>query len=210
MRIAVSTKPPVPASVATEVKLALDDSADMLASLGHEVVRADPAFGLLHAAFTPRYLRGIRDDFVRLAEPERTEPRTRSMAKMGARVPAAALRSAHKRSEESARRLTGLPAGADMLLMPTLATLPVRVDRWRTTSALRTFFELGGYTPFTPPWNATGQPAMAVPAGLSGEGVPLSVQMIGPPGGEVTLLALAAQLERARPWADRHPPLARL
>ncbi|MGZ4619857.1 MAG: amidase family protein [Frankiaceae bacterium] len=94
LRVAVSAKPPVPAKVATEVRLALDDTAGVLATLGHEVVRADPPSGVVDVRFTPRYLRGIRDDFVRLAEPERAEPRTRAMAKMGARVPAAVLRRA--------------------------------------------------------------------------------------------------------------------
>ncbi len=55
-------------------------------------------------------------------------------------------------------------------------------------------------------WNLTGQPAIAVPAGLSPDGLPLSVQIVSPPGREGPLLSLAAQLEAERPWAERHPP----
>jgi amidase len=59
--------------------------------------------------------------------------------------------------------------------------------------------------PFTGPWNATGQPAAAVPAGFSSDGLPLSIQLIGRPNDESTLFSLAAQIEAERPWADRRP-----
>jgi amidase len=62
--------------------------------------------------------------------------------------------------------------------------------------------------PFTIPWNATGQPAAAVPAGFGASGLPLSVQLVGRPNDESTLLALAAQLEAERPWGDRRPPVS--
>jgi amidase len=56
-------------------------------------------------------------------------------------------------------------------------------------------------------WNYTGQPAAAVPAGFTADGLPLSVQLVGRPNDEATLLSLAAQIEAERPWADRLPPL---
>ena len=63
--------------------------------------------------------------------------------------------------------------------------------------------------PFNVLWNATGQPAASVPAGFTADGLPLAVQFVGRPNDEATLLSLAAQLESARPWADRRPPSAR-
>ena len=62
--------------------------------------------------------------------------------------------------------------------------------------------------PFQAIWNHVGNPAITVPSGAGPEGLPLSVQMVARPPGEETLLALAGQLERERPWADRRPPLA--
>ena len=63
--------------------------------------------------------------------------------------------------------------------------------------------------PFTAPWNAIGQPAAALPAGFTNDGLPLSVQLVGRPNDEPTLLSLAAQIEAERPWADSRPPLSR-
>jgi amidase len=61
--------------------------------------------------------------------------------------------------------------------------------------------------PYYGAFNATGQPACSVPAGFDGDGLPLAVQLAGRPHDEATLLSLAAQIEGARPWADRRPPL---
>ena len=61
--------------------------------------------------------------------------------------------------------------------------------------------------PFTGAWNYTGQPAAAVPAGFTADGLPLSVQLVGRPNDEATLLSLAAQIEAEQPWAERLPPL---
>jgi amidase len=57
-------------------------------------------------------------------------------------------------------------------------------------------------------FNATGQPAASVPWFLDGESLPTSVQLVGRPSDEATLLALSAQIEAARPWADRRPPVS--
>ncbi len=60
--------------------------------------------------------------------------------------------------------------------------------------------------PFTPVFNLTGQPAVSVPAGFGGDGLPLSVQLVGRPGEEATLYSLAGQIEAAAPWSHRRPP----
>jgi amidase len=66
-----------------------------------------------------------------------------------------------------------------------------------------------GFVPFTPTWNVTGQPAVSVPLVQSPDGLPIGVQLVGPPAGEELLIALASQLEEARPWSARRPELAR-
>jgi amidase len=64
------------------------------------------------------------------------------------------------------------------------------------------------FTPWTAVFNATGQPAMSVPLHWNDEGLPIGVHLAGRFGDEATLLRLAGQLEEARPWFDRLPPLA--
>jgi len=54
----------------------------------------------------------------------------------------------------------------------------------------------------------TGQPAAVVPWDLDGRGVPTSIQLVGKPFDEATLLSLAAQIEQTRPWAQRRPPVS--
>ena len=70
---------------------------------------------------------------------------------------------------------------------------------------MSTFTRSGLFTPFTPIFNASGQPGVSVPLFEGEDGLPLGVQLVGRPAGEGPLLALAAQLEAARPWAGRRP-----
>jgi amidase len=62
--------------------------------------------------------------------------------------------------------------------------------------------------PFPGVWNYLGNPAAAVPAGFTNDGLPLAVQLVGRPNDEGTLLSLAAQLEAERPWAENRPPIS--
>jgi amidase len=83
--------------------------------------------------------------------------------------------------------------------------LPIR--RWEGQGAIRTVLGMSRFYPYCVPWNHLGNPAMSVPTGFAGDGMPLAVQIIGRPGEEATLLSLAAQLEAERPWADARPRL---
>ena len=64
------------------------------------------------------------------------------------------------------------------------------------------------YAPFAAPWNVAGWPAMSVPTGTDPSGTPLAVQLVGPPGSESTLIAVARQLETAQPWRRVAPGFA--
>jgi amidase len=210
LRIAVSAKVPLGllARVHPIYLRAMEATAELLRELGHEVTEVDPPYGAGAYGFVARYLRGIADDASHVDHPERLERRTRGMVRMGRSIPAPLVDRAVAAGGELHDRFASFFARHDVLLTPALATPPPRVGRWAGAGALRTFNEVAAYTPFTAIFNHTGQPAAAVPAGWTTSGLPLSVQVAAGMGQEGTLLALAAQLEAARPWAEARPPVS--
>jgi amidase len=209
LRIALCLSSPTPPTyVSDDVKRGVQDTAELLRSLGHEVVEHKPDFGLLLPLFLPRWLGGINDDAERLERPERLERRTRNMARLGSRVSSGAVAKAREGEAALNARLAPTFRDHDVLLTPTVSTLPLPLDRVAGRSTGRTFAEAANYAAYCPVWNLTGQPSAAVPAGFTGEGVPLSAQLVGRPEDEGTLLSLAAHVEAERPWADRRPPVS--
>lgn len=96
----------------------------------------------------------------------------------------------------------------DVVLTPTLATLPLPVGALRDDAdPLADFEAQKRFTPFTSLWNVTGMPAISLPLHQSADGLPIGVMLAARPAEEATLLALAAQLEQALPWEDRRPSL---
>jgi amidase len=93
------------------------------------------------------------------------------------------------------------------LITPALAQLPLPAARWGERGWVANLWANARYAPFAAPWNLAGWPAMVVPAGMHPSGIPLSVQLVARPGGEATLLAVAAQLEHLRPWTRLAPTL---
>ncbi len=211
LRIAMSLKAPVQgARVDNRVKRPVRDTADLLRSLGHTVSEVDPDWGTISNSVTVRYLRGIRDDSAEMAHPERLERRTRGMARLGALIHPALLERTRRVEAAQAARVNAIFDDHDVLMTPVLLQPPVEVGRWEGKGALATVIGLASTFAgaFTSPWNATGQPAASIPAGLDANGLPQSVQLIGRPNDEATLLSLAAQLEAERPWAQLRPPLS--
>jgi amidase len=197
------------AQVAPEVRQASEDVAETQRGLGHAVIERDPDLGTAGLAASARYLGGIRDDVAALPHPERLEPRTRTMARLGRLAGDRALRWARASEPAHAARVNAIFADVDVVLTPTLAGPPIPVGSATGRGALRTLDAQARWAPpFTAVWNHVGNPAISLPAGWTPDGLPLAVQLVGPPDGEERLLALASQLEAARPWAERRPGLA--
>lgn len=95
----------------------------------------------------------------------------------------------------------------DAWLTPTIAEPPAKlgdIDTMRK-DAYDAFMELINYVPFTPVFNATGQPSISLPLQHSADGLPLGMMLTGRYGDEETLFSMAGQLEQALPWRDRTP-----
>jgi amidase len=111
------------------------------------------------------------------------------------------------RLQAFARRLVAWLSQYDALLTPALAERPLPLGTLDTAAEnpMETFTRSGLFTPYTPVFNATGQPGISLPLYEGEDGLPLAVQIVGAPAGEERLLALASQLEAAQPWAGRRP-----
>jgi amidase len=98
----------------------------------------------------------------------------------------------------------------DLMLQPTLAGPPPVADGWSTRSWRSNMAVNLRYAPYAAPWNIAGFPAIAVPTGVRGDGLPASVQLVGPPGSELLVLAVAAQMELTAPWRPHAPGFPRV
>jgi amidase len=204
LRIAVSTKPTLPAKPKAAAREAVASTADLLRSLGHVVRERDPDYGQVQPLFGPRYARGAWLDAQRLERRAELEKRTRGIVRVGGRMERMAARA---RAKETARaaRINTIFDEHDVLMTPVTAAQPLPVGRFDGAGAARAFLGAGEFACYTAVWNVTGQPAAAVPAGFDADGMPVAVQLVARPDDEATLFALAAQIEQARPWAHRRP-----
>jgi amidase len=211
LRVAWSTVPPraaAPPTVSDVVKIAVADTAELLASLGHEVARRDPEWGGIGNNITPRFLRGVSDTVDAVPHPERLERRTRGFGRLGRTLPDAVYERAMRGRQADLARVNAIFDDHDVLVTPVMGGTALPVRRWEGRGALWTVLGMSRFYPYCVPWNHLGNPAMSVPAGFAADGMPQAVQIIGRPGDEATLLSLAAQLEVERPWADKRPPIS--
>lgn len=211
LRVAYSTLAPraaAPPTVDDVVKVAVDDAAELLRSLGHEVTPRDPDWGGIGNNITPRFLRGVSDTVDEVPHPERLESRTRGFGRLGRHLPDAVFQRALRGRDVDAARVNAIFDSFDVLVTPVMGGTAIPIRRWEGRGALRTVVGMSRFYPYCVPWNHLGNPAMSVPLGFAADGLPLAVQVIGRPGGEATLLSLAGQLEAERPWVEERPPIS--
>jgi amidase len=206
LRIGLSYRGSLPVALDGEIRGAVDDLAGALRGLGHEVSPIEPTLDQIGANQIPRYLKGIQDDGERMPRRDRLSRRTRGFIALGRAIPRGALAMALRDEPRQSARVNRVFEHCDVLLTPATARPPVRAAEWEGMPATRCLLSMARTYPYTAQWNATGNPCMAVPAGLSREGLPLGALLVGRPCDEGTLLALAAQLEGECGWAERRPP----
>jgi Asp-tRNA(Asn)/Glu-tRNA(Gln) amidotransferase A subunit family amidase len=224
LRIAVTSIAPNGAPVKAESLQALAEVAKLCADLGHNVEEANPKID--NEAVVPTFLTlASANTVVNLAShptkgrsprPGEVENVTYATGQLGERVTAADYVRATQTAHRLGRQMAAFHETYDVLLTPALATLPPNLgwidmmmddvhEYWR-----RVFL----FSPFTVWFNLTGQPAIVLPlaqCNAAPDGTvtfPVSVQLVARYGDEATLFRLAGQLEKARPWFDRKPPIA--
>ena len=195
--------------VGKEELTAVDQAGALLRDLGHEVITRDPEYpASTFANYLPRYLRGISDEADAQAHPERLEARTRNMARLGSFFSDRRMEAVGAAEARISSRIQSIFDDVDVVVTPATAAGPSRIGAYQHRGAVSTLLLVAQRVPYFPVWNLTGQPAAAVPWDFDGDGLPIAVQLVGRPYDEATLLSLSAQIEAARPWAHRRPPVS--
>jgi amidase len=201
LRIAVSTKAPGPFTpIDRHWAAAATETGDLLRAAGHTVATADPPYGqTLALREIARWTAGTELDAQLVRDRSALAARTSRHAAVGRALLALKLPrdSGRRKWQQAVERFF---AGYDVLVTPGLAQPPLPAHAWAARGWLANVWSNARYAPFAAPWNLAGWPAMSVPAGLDPRGLPLAVQLVGKPGSEPQLLALARQLEELRPW----------
>jgi amidase len=225
LRVGVSTVAHDPTVVVhPAVQAVIDDVEVLLADLGHDVERAHPAVwddpeagAELVAQFTNAYAAWVANELAELGHAsgreiaeDGVEPSTWMLAELGRAVTAVQYQTALTALSRSARALASWWAeGHDLLVTPVFGEPPFELGQFAGTpeNPLAGLVRSTEIVPFTLPFNVSGQPAISVPVGWTDDGLPVGVQLVAAYGREDLLLQVASQLEQARPWADRLPPV---
>ena len=212
LRIALSAKlpPTMVGRVGRAQHRALDGVESLLRDLGHEVFWRDPDYPAwaMYGHVLPRMWRGVYQEVRKLPYPERLEPRTRAVARIGSMISESLIAKVLAAEPKLSARVNSIFDDFDVLITPGAATGPSKIGQYQHRGGVSTLSLVAMRVPFFAIFNATGQPAASVPWFIEGEHMPVSVQLVGRPEDEATLLSLSKQIETARPWAHRRPPVS--
>ncbi|MDA8372510.1 MAG: amidase [Nocardiopsaceae bacterium] len=206
LRIARFCKPPLPgAEVHPEVSAAYEAATKLLSELGHDIEEIDTPFDAsVLCRFELVWAAMAAADPLPPEAEGRLRPINRWLRERARQSSIADYMEATAALQMAVRAALPTMLPYDAVLCPTLALPPVPIGYFGADPAAE-FHRMSLFTPFTSMFNMTGQPSVNVPLHWSDEGLPIGVMLSGRMGGEPTLLSLSAQMEAARPWADRRP-----
>jgi aspartyl-tRNA(Asn)/glutamyl-tRNA(Gln) amidotransferase subunit A len=207
LRIAWSPRLGYVKQLDTQVEAAAGKAARVFADLGAQVEEVDPRFAepidILHAVWDA--VAATIVDAVPAADREKMDPGLRRMADAGRRVSLADYLAAHVRRTELAEHMRRFHERYDLLLTPQMP-IPA-LEAGRVTPADGRFgADWINWSPYTYPFNLTQQPAAAVPCGFSSDGLPLALQIVGPPRDDALVLRAARAYESAQPFVTISAP----
>jgi len=219
LRIGFTTTPPMGIDPDPESVRGAEEAAKLLESLGHEIVPIDyswPADEIV-ATFVDLWA-GMVSVGIAYAgvlgyeiTQDKVEPLSWDLFQKGLQLPSTKYLGSLTRLQQISRELIGLWSDFDVLLTPGLGQRPVpigTIDPHKEDDPFTALIpDSSDFTPYTAVWNVTGQPAISLPLLQGDDGLPTSIQLVGPPIGEELLLSLSSQIEAERPWADRRPEL---
>ncbi|GIG58418.1 putative amidase AmiB2 [Longispora fulva] len=205
LRVAVSLHSPIPGvSPDADNRAAVSRAVRSLVGAGHSAIRAEVPYpkrlgAVVLATWTASSYLDSRDlDYSEL------QRRTRRHVALGEQAVRTAEVTSGQRTRWRGQALSWL-GDYDLLVTPALAGAPLEAAEWSRRPWRANLVANMRYAPYSAPWNVAGLPAIVVPSGVRGDGLPAAVQLVGPPGSELMLLAVAGLLELAAPWR-RHAP----
>lgn len=190
------------------IRAGLDAAVDALVGLGHgmEEIAIDPGgYPELFNTIWKASASGIPARTP--AELALLEPITRWLVEQGRALTGEAVLGAQAGLLAFERSVIRRFSRFDAVVTPTLALSSRPIGWYSEDDPVLNFSQQVRYAPFTSFVNVAGLPAITLPVAVDPDGMPVGVQLIGRPGGEATLLAIGAQLERRFAWQHRHPPL---
>jgi amidase len=209
LRFAVSSRSPItgirPDAAA---KAALANATRLVVGAGHDTVVRDPVYPTRMGLRTLATWFAAVDADVKAAGIDRSTltPRSRRHAALGAwAVRHGYVQEEHRRQWRTRCEAWFADNDVDILMTPALASTPPEAADFSSRSWLANMSASLRFAPYAGPWNVAGLPAIVVPMGVRPDGLPVAVQLVGPPGSELVLLAAAGQLEVSSPWL-RHAP----
>src|SRR3954454_24908451 len=216
LRIALVTDPGVDAELDPQAEGAVRDTAALLEGFGHRVeeaqspVRLEQVIDMFTDLWAAMVSAGVLfGEFVsgQKASPENLEALTLSLHERALATGSSTYLRSLTILQRVARGAVEWASRWDAILTPALAQRPLRIGSLDTDAAepMETFAASSAFTPYTPFINVTGQPAVSLPMYVGDDGLPLAVQLIGPPLSEGLLLSVAAELEGAQRWGLRRP-----
>ncbi len=210
LRIGMTTTAMTGVPVDPACEAAAHDAAELLRSLGHEV-------GEISLDALTEF--DISSDFIKVVQtttayhpdvdPELIEPVNRALMDAAEATSSQTYIKALLSLQALTRAVVRFMSDLDLLLMPTLGMPPLPIGwMYEDEDPWMQLIRAGMFIPFTPLANITGLPAVSLPLYWNEDDLPIGVQLVGGPADEATLLRVSAQLEQARPWADRRPPVS--
>ncbi len=219
LRIAYTSQTLRGEAFAEDCLKSLMDAVKLCSDLGHDLIETKPtldgeqlgrAFTVIWAAGCTSNIEGISHITGKNPSPDQYEPVTWGLYEMGKRFSGSDYLFAVQTLQMISRKVAHFFLDFDIFMTPTLGESPVVLGTFDSPidDPLKGWRRSAQFVPFTPICNATGQPAMSVPLYWNDDGLPIGTHFIGRFGEEATLFRLASQLEKARPWKRRRPPIS--
>lgn len=203
LRVGFTTALPPLGEADSVCQQAVLDTVQLLVEMGHTVEPISLDFTDLIEPFTKVWQAGVGAAGI---PKEVLQPMNRWLLEQTSS--ASNYLQAVSQMQVMARRIVALFESVDVLVLPTYMHPTIRIGEWANLNPEETLEKVIHWVAPCPPFNASGQPAIALPTGFDPNGLPVGIQIVGRPAAEATIIALAAQLEAAKPWSHHRPEFA--